>query len=80
MINPNAEFKAYGIVTAVNRRPISGLSVEVETDHGTKLTELGFIYHRDIQVGDRVLVTIGFSIVSDRYGIRTIRKTKRGVA
>lgn len=82
VINPNAKHIRYGRVTKLKREtnPLhsrcGSLDLEVTLVDGTKLNELGFVYHKTLKVGDFVLVTVGFRITSDRYGIETVRKSK----
>ncbi len=79
MINPNAKHANIGTVTKLERSKYRGdIYLEVTLDNGTKLNELGFLYHKTLKLGDRVTVWIGFRITSDQYGIESVRKTKRG--
>lgn len=77
MINPNHQSQHYGRVTKLTRDHNDSLNVTVVLVTGQTVTELGFIYHRTLKVGDVVTVTIGYSIMSNRYGIKAVRKTRK---
>lgn len=79
MINPNTKHAARGTVLECRRSPYADdISIVVRLDSGTELTELGFLYHKTLKVGDRVNCTIGFRITADRFGIESVRKTRIG--
>lgn len=78
MINPNATSRMYGEVLELKRSRANGsLAVMVRLISGQVLHELGFIYHKSLKVGDKVVCDIGYSITSDRYGIRAIRRQRK---
>ncbi len=79
MINPNATSKHFGRVVEVSRsRSNDSLNIKVLLESGHMVEELGFIYHKTVSIGDLVAVVIGFSIMTDRYGIKHVAKlTKR---
>ena len=75
MINPNAKHSIKGTITKLERSADrEDISLEVTLDNGTTLSELGFLYHRTAKLGDRVNCIVGFTIMSDRYGIESIRR------
>lgn len=79
MINPDRVHTAKGIVTELRRSPYNeDISLKVTLDNGHTIEEIGFVYHKTLKVGDRVSIQGRFSIMSDRYGIINVRKTKRG--
>lgn len=77
MINPNATSSMYAEVLSVSTSRDGSLNLKVLTISGHELSELGFIYHKSIKVGDLVKVEIGFSIMSDRYGVKAVRKMNK---
>ncbi len=77
MINPNAKHSQKGIVTHIRRNQHStDICVDVTMENGMILSELGFLYHKTLKLGDRVNCVVGFRIVGDRYGIESLRKCK----
>lgn len=78
MINPDATSRHYGRVVSLSRsRCNDSLNVEILLESGHLINELGFVYHKTLKVGDLVEVIVGFSIMSDRYGARWVRKMQR---
>lgn len=78
MINPNATSLHYGRVIEVSRsKGNNSLTLKVLLASGHMVEELGFIYHKTIKAGDLVACVIGFSIMSDRYGVKNIRRLRR---
>ena len=77
MINPNATSNHYGRVVELSRSYNGSLNIKVLLESGHMVEELGFIYHKTVAVGDLVSVVIGFSIMSDRYGIKHVTKLQR---
>jgi hypothetical protein len=77
MINPNATSIHYGRVVEVSRDRSGSLNIKVLLESGHIVEELGFIYHKTVSLGDIVIVLIGYSIVSDRYGIKAIKRMQR---
>lgn len=77
MLNPNHVSKMYGEVISLSRSPDGSLNISVRMISGHILNELGFIRHKTLAVGDQVTCEIGYSITSDRYGIKGIRKTRK---
>lgn len=78
MINPNETHNRKGTVTRLSRSRNGSLNLEVTLDNGTKLEELGFVYHKTLKQNDRVSVVIGFRIMSDRYGVESVRRILKG--
>lgn len=77
MINPNEKHTITGTVTALRRdRYDKTLYLIVTDDQNREWSELGFIKHKTLKVGDRVKCEIGFSIVGDVYGIKSLRKIR----
>ena len=74
MINPNATSTHYGRVVNLTRSNDTSLNITILLESGHLINELGFIYHKTVSIGDLVQVEIGFSIVSDKYGAKKIRK------
>lgn len=74
MINPSATSKHFGRVIEISRSSDGSLNIQVLLESGHVLEELGFVYHKTVSLGDLVSVTVGFSIVGDRYGIKKISK------
>jgi len=78
MINPGKTHKTTGIVIALTRsKHFQDVEFKVRLDNGTVLPSHGFIYHKSLKIGDRVNCDVRFSITSDEYGIRGIRRTRR---
>jgi hypothetical protein len=78
MINPNATSTHYGrVITVTRSRCDDSLNIQIMLESGHLINELGFIYHKTVACGDLVQVTLGFSIMSDRYGAKWIRKMQR---
>ena len=78
MINPNVTSQHFGRVIEVSRsRSDASLTIKVLLESGHLVEELGFVYHKTIKAGDLVACTVGFSIVSDRYGVKRISKLQR---
>jgi hypothetical protein len=72
MINANATSKHYGRVVKLDRSRDGSLNIQVLLESGHLVEELGFVYHKTVAIGDLVAVTIGSSIMSDRYGVRHV--------
>lgn len=75
MINPNATCTRYGYVTKLSRSRCDGsLNVTVTLSDGSQIEELGFLYDDSLRSGDTVKIDVGFSITSDRFGIKGIKR------
>lgn len=78
MINPNALNTLYGRVIKISRCKFNNsLNIQVLLESGHLVEELGFIFHSTLKLGDLVQATIGFSIVSDRYGVKAIKRVNK---
>jgi len=78
MINPNATSVHYGRVIEVSRSRSNGsLNIKVLLESGHMLEELGFVYHKTVKAGDLVRCIIGFSIMTDRFGVKHISKLRK---
>lgn len=79
MINPNATATHFGRVVNLKRSLANqSLSITVLLESGHLVEELGFVYHKTLAVGDLVRCVIGFSMMTDRFGIKHVAKiTKR---
>lgn len=74
MINPDATCTRYGYITKLSRSHNKSLNVTVTLPDGSTVEELGFLYDDSLRSGDTVQITIGFSIMSDRFGIKGIKR------
>ncbi len=77
MINPSQRHSAKGTVTTLRRFNYKGdIDFTIQLDNGVSLESMGFVYHKTIKIGDRVSVICRFSIMSDRYGVISVRRSK----